>query len=189
MGRNDELSRLDDTFVDVAGGHGQIVFVTGQMGIGKTRLVEEGLTLARQRQFRVFVGRTPAAGSGLAYAPLLSAFGATLRSLDPPQRDAMVGDLLHLGRLWPELGLPPPDPVRDPDLERALLFEAVARLLERLADDSPVALFIDDIHWADAPSLAMLGYLIPGLATLPVLLIGDYRPEGRAVIKGLRQFL
>lgn len=189
IGRHHELDRIRAALAAATDGAGQIVFVVGQMGIGKTRLAEEALTLARRRQFLVLVGRTPAASSGLAYAPLLSAFGAVLRSLDPPERDAMVGDLPHLGRLWPELGLPPTVPVQDPDLERALLFEAVARLLERLADDSPVGLFVDDIHWADAPSLALLGYLIPSLAALPVLLIGTYRPEGVADNKGFRQFL
>jgi class 3 adenylate cyclase/DNA-binding CsgD family transcriptional regulator/tetratricopeptide (TPR) repeat protein len=189
IGRDQELDRAQAALAEAAAGHGQIVFFVGQMGMGKTRLAEEALALAHRQEFFALIGRTPPAGSGLAYAPLLSAFGAVLRSLDPKERENLVGDLPHLGRLWPELALPPPAPVQDADLERALLFEAVARLLERLAAESPVALFVDDLHWADAPSLALLGYLVPGLAALPVVLLGAYRPEGVAENKGLRQFV
>ncbi len=189
VGRQRELSQVREALDEAGDGRGQLVFVVGQMGIGKTRLVEEALALARSQDFIVLVGRTPAAGSGLAYAPLLSAFGAPLRSLDPTERNELVGDLPHLGRLWPEFGLPPPAPVQDPDLERALLFEAVARLLERLSSEAPVLLFVDDLHWADSPSLTLLGYLVPTVAASRIALVGTYRPEGMLENKGLRQFV
>ena len=189
VGRHRELDRVQEAMGEAATGQGQIVFVVGPMGIGKTRLVEEALAEARHQGFTVLVGRTPAAGSGLAYAPLLSAFGGILRSLDPDAQEALVGDLPHLGRLWPELRLPPPAPVQDADLERALLYEAVARLLERLSAQSPVLLFIDDLHWADAPSLGLLGYLVPTIAASPLALAGTYRPEGVLENKALRQFV
>jgi class 3 adenylate cyclase/DNA-binding CsgD family transcriptional regulator len=189
VGRQRELGQVQEALTGAGAGRGQLVFVVGQMGIGKTRLVEEALSLARDQDFVVLVGRTPAAGSGLAYAPILSAFGAPLRSLDPTERNELVGDLPHLGRLWPEFGLPPPAPVQDPDLERALLFEAVARLLERLSSDAPVLLFVDDLHWADSPSLTLLGYLVPTVAASRIALVGTYRPEGMLENKGLRQFV
>jgi DNA-binding CsgD family transcriptional regulator len=180
---------MQGALTDGATGRGRIVFVVGPMGIGKTRLVEEALAVARHRSFVVLLGRTPPVGSGLAYAPVLSAFGTVLRSLELNARDELVGDLPHLGRLWPELGLPPPAPVQDPDLERALLFEAVARLLVRLSTESPVLLFVDDLHWADASSLALLGYLVPTLVAAPIVLVATYRPEGVLESKPLRQFL
>jgi class 3 adenylate cyclase/DNA-binding CsgD family transcriptional regulator/tetratricopeptide (TPR) repeat protein len=189
VGRRQELEQIEGALAETASGRGQVAFVVGQMGIGKTRLVEEALGLARSQDFVVLVGRTPAAGSGLAYAPLLSAFGAPLRSLDATNRNELVGDLPHLGRLWPEFGLPPPAPVQDADLERALLFEAVARLLERLSADTPVLLFVDDLHWADSPSLTLLGYLVPTVAASRIALVGTYRPEGMLENKGLRQFV
>jgi class 3 adenylate cyclase/DNA-binding CsgD family transcriptional regulator/tetratricopeptide (TPR) repeat protein len=189
VGRQPELDRIQQAVADAATGRGRVVFVVGQMGIGKTRLVEEALGRARRGGVAVLVGRTPPAGSGLAYAPLLSAFGTSLRSLDPVERDELIGDLPHLGRLWPEFGLPAPAPVQDADLERALLFEAVARLLDRLSADSPVLLFVDDVHWADGPSLALLGYLVPTVAALPITVVGTYRPEGLLENKALRQFV
>jgi len=189
VGRQLELDRIRQVLDDATTGRGRIVFVVGQMGIGKTRLVEEALALARSGGRAVLVGRTPPAGSGLAYAPLLSAFGTILRTLGPAERDELIGDLPHLGRLWPEFGLPPPTPVQDADLERALLFEAVARLLDRLSAESSVLLFVDDLHWADGPSLALLGYLVPTVAALPIAVIGTYRPEGVLENKALRQFV
>jgi class 3 adenylate cyclase/DNA-binding CsgD family transcriptional regulator len=189
VGRHRELGRVQEAMGEAAAGRGQIVFVVGPMGIGKTRLVEEALAHARNQGFAVLVGRTPVAGSGLAYAPLLSAFGGILRSVDPLEQEELVGDLPHLGRLWPELRLPPPAPIQDPDLERALLFEAVARLLERLSAKSPVLLFVDDLHWADAPSLGLLGYLVTTVTGSQVALAGTYRPEGVLENKGLRQFV
>jgi class 3 adenylate cyclase/DNA-binding CsgD family transcriptional regulator/tetratricopeptide (TPR) repeat protein len=189
VGRDRELRRVHEALGEAAAGRGQMVFVVGPMGIGKTRLVEEALAEARRQDFTVLIGRTPAAGSGLAYAPLLSAFGANLRSLEPGEQDQLVGDLPHLGRLWPELRLPPPAPIQDAELERALLYEAVARLLERLSTRSPVLLFVDDLHWADAPSLSLLGYLISTVAASPIALAGTYRPEGILENKALRQFV
>jgi DNA-binding NarL/FixJ family response regulator len=189
VGRHQEFGRLQEVLGEAATGRGQIVFVVGPMGIGKTRLVEEALAHARNEGFTVLVGRTPGAGSGLAYAPLLSAFGGILRSLDAIEQEELVGDLPHLGRLWPELRLPPPAPIQDADLERALLFEAVARLLERLSAQSPVLLFADDLHWADAPSLGLLGYLVSTVTGSPVVLAGTYRPEGVLENKALRQFV
>ncbi|MCA1841631.1 MAG: AAA family ATPase, partial [Actinobacteria bacterium] len=189
VGRARELSRVQEAMAEAAAGRGRIVFVVGPMGIGKTRLVEEALAQARSEGFAVLVGRTPPAGSGLAYAPLLSAFGGILRSLDAIEQEELVGDLPHLGRLWPELRLPPPAPIQDPDLERALLFEAVARLLERLSAQSPVLLFVDDLHWADAPSLGLLGYLVSTVTGSPVALAATYRPEGVLENKALRRFV
>src|SRR5687767_1436148 len=118
VGRHRELSRVQEAMREAAAGQGQIVFVVGPMGIGKTRLVEEALAYARDQGFAVLIGRTPVAGSGLAYAPLLSAFGGILRSVDPIEQEELVGDLPHLGRLWPELRLPPPAPIQDADRKR-----------------------------------------------------------------------
>jgi len=189
VGRSEEMSRFEGALTHAAAGNGRILFLVGGMGLGKTRLAEEGLALARQRGFSVLVGRTPAAGSGLAYAPLLGAFGSVLRKLEAWDRDALIRDLPHLGRLWPDLGLPPPAPLQDADLERTLLFEAAARLLERLAAQAPVAFFVDDLHWADAPSLAWLAYLVPRLHELPAVLVGAYRPEGIAENRALRHLV
>ncbi len=189
VGRAGELARLEEALAGVAGGRGRMALIVGEMGVGKTRLAEEALGLARRDGFLVLVGRTGQANSGLAYAPFLSAFGSFLRKLPTTRRDALVTDLPHLARLWPDLGVVPPAPLADPDLDRTLLFESVARLLERLAAEVPVALLLDDLHWADGASLSLLAYLTHGLADMRVLVLATYRPEGVAESRALRQLV
>jgi hypothetical protein len=189
VGRAGELARLEEALAGVASGRGRMILIVGEMGVGKTRLAEETLGLARRDKFVVLVGRTGQANSGLAYPPFLSAFGSFLRRLPTIRRDALLTDLPHLARLWPDLGITPPAPLADPDLDRTLLFESVARLLERLAVEAPVALLLDDLHWADGASLALLAYLTHGLADMRVLVLVTYRPEGVAESRALRQLV
>jgi predicted ATPase len=86
-----------------------------------------------------------------------------------------AADLPHLGRLWPELG--PAPPPADAELDVTLLVEALARLVERAAARAPVAVLLDDLHWADPATLDLTGYLVQRLAAAPVLLIGTVRSE------------
>ncbi|HEX6483041.1 MAG TPA: LuxR C-terminal-related transcriptional regulator, partial [Ktedonobacteraceae bacterium] len=74
-------------------------------------------------------------------------------------------------------------------LEKTRLFEAVARLLERLARKTPVLLFLDDLHWADPASIELLHYLTRGLADQPVLVLGTYRVEEIDIARGLRSLV
>jgi class 3 adenylate cyclase/DNA-binding CsgD family transcriptional regulator len=189
VGRGQELARLEDALAAAAGGVGRMAFVVGEMGVGKTRLAEEALDLAREKGFNVLVGRTGQANSGLAYAPFLSAFGSFLRRQSSVQREPLLDGLVHLARLWPDLGLVPPPPLADPELERTLLFESVARLLERIVSDTPAVVLLDDLHWADAGSLALLSYLTHGVEEMPALLLGTYRPEGLVQSRLLRQLV
>ena len=76
--------------------------------------------------------------------------------------------------------LPPPEPLGDAAIERTRLFEAVSRLVERMAADQPVVLLVDDLHWVDASSMELLHYVARSLGTRRVLLIGAYRPARRA---------
>src|SRR5206468_2069952 len=79
VGRSGELAKLEAALMDAAAGSGRMAFVVGEMGVGKTRLAEEVLGLAREQGCNVLVGRTGQANSGLAYAPFLSAFGSRRR--------------------------------------------------------------------------------------------------------------
>ncbi|MDO8671876.1 MAG: ATP-binding protein, partial [Dehalococcoidia bacterium] len=164
LGRADELSCLTNTLALAAEGHGYAVFLTGQPGIGKTRLAQECLALARSRGFTVLEGRGLPLGNGLAYSPVIGALDPLLRSLDPADLKALVAGLSHLGRLFDGVQLPPPESLGDPALEKTRLFGAVDRRLKRLAEEAPVVLFIDDVHWADESTLELLQYLASDLS-------------------------
>ena len=119
----------------------------------------------------------------------MEAFGPFLRAQDPPRLTRLVDGLPDLARLFVDLRLPAPEPLGDPSLEKTRLFEAVARLLERMARECPTVLFFDDLHWADPASLELLHYLARGLADQPVLLVAACRAEEIDRARGLSLML
>ncbi len=169
-----------------AAGSGGALLLAGEAGIGKSRLAAEALSLASQRGFVTLQGSAYPLQADLAYAPVLEVLGPFLAGLEPGRRAALVGGLPDLGRLFAGLHLPPPEPLGDAALERTRLFEAVSRLVERVAADRPVALLVDDLHWADAASLELLHYLARGLGARRVLLLGTYRLDEARTHPGLR---
>ncbi|MDO8671325.1 MAG: AAA family ATPase, partial [Dehalococcoidia bacterium] len=174
VGRVHELSHLGEALSLAAEGLGSMILLTGEPGIGKTRLAREALALANRRGFRVLEGRAYPLETGLAYAPFIDAFRPLLRSFDSARLAALVSGLPELGRLLSDLPLPPlsfPEALGDPALEKTRLFEAMLRLLERLAQETPVAFFLDDMQWADPATIDLLHHLVRGLADQPVLLL------------------
>lgn len=189
-GRKRELAFLTALIEDTrATGQGRVVIVSGETGIGKTRLVREALTEARARSFCVLSGRAFPLAAGLAYAPILDAIAPFLRALDLPARGALTRGLPDLGTLFSGLGLSPPEPLHDPALEKTRLFEAVRRLIERIAADQPVVFFIDDLHWADPASIELLHYLAQRVVDAPVCVLATYRAEDVDQARGLRPLL
>lgn len=189
VGRLNELRRLSAALDRAAGGQGAVVFLSGEPGIGKTRLAHEALTLARGRGFLALEGRAYPLEGRLAYAPILAALGPSLRRLDSARQARLVSGLPDLSRLFADLHLRAPEPLGDPALEKTRLFEAVARLVERLAQQAPVVLFLDDLHWADPASIELLHYLARGLVDQAVLVLGTYRAEDVDAARGLRSLV
>ena len=189
VGRSAEMDRLAAQLSRAARGQGCAMFLVGDAGIGKTRLAHEALVLARERGFLVLEGSAYALEGRLAYAPILAAFGPFLRRLDSPRQAQLVSGLPDLGRLFTDLRLPAPLSLGDPALEKTRLFEAVARLLERLTRETPVFLFLDDLHWADPASIELLHYLTRGIADQAAFVLGTYRAEEIDTARGLRSLV
>src|SRR6266498_1716840 len=194
VGRSEELGRVLAALRRAAAGSGGALLLAGEAGIGKSRLAVEALALARQRGFQTLEGAAYPLQADLAYAPVLEALRPCLAGLEPGRLAALVSGLPDLGRLFAGLHLPPPEPLGDAALERTRLFEAVSRLVQRVAAERPVALLVDDLHWADATSLELLHYLARGLEARRVLLLGTYRldearthPPLRALVRSLQR--
>lgn len=203
MGRDDELARAGDIVAAVGAGSTRTVFVTGQAGIGKTRFMRELRSLfeAADNGARVVTwweGTCLSYGVDEPYLPFRQVLRQVLgQGADSAEevRDALA-DLLGVRRareiaplLGMILGLAPDDrgaTLSAESLQQAVI-DAFAELVSGLAARGPVAIALDDLHWADAASLRLAEGLISRLAgDLPVLLIVAMRPETERAAWSLR---
>jgi predicted ATPase len=172
IGRDAELGVLRAVVSRALEGQAQVVALSGPAGVGKSRLAEECLTFARNSGLLVLRGAGGTLQRDLAYAPLVEALRPLVRG-----GSTLVDGLPDLGQLFGELSLPTGPAPAPAGLERTRLFESVCRLLERASAREPVALLLDDVHWADRGSLALLHYLVRGLDDHPLLVVLTYRDD------------
>jgi DNA-binding CsgD family transcriptional regulator/tetratricopeptide (TPR) repeat protein len=171
IGRVAELGILGMAIGRAAAGSVQVVAIFGEAGIGKSRLAREGLRAAREKGFRTLESAAGRLQRDLSYAPIVEA----LRPL--VTEPALVEGLSELARLFDGLRVPPLVPLGDPGLERTRMFEAVRTVIERASGRLPLAIFIDDVHWADPATLALLHYLVRGLPQRRCLILLTYRAD------------
>jgi len=173
VGRATELACLAAAYEAVLGGHCVTVLVGGDAGIGKSRLIEEFLDVARLRDATVAVGLCVPGDGALPYAPVVG----ILRDLSviAPTADELLG---FAGGDAQD----PPDgrttaPQVDAGYGKTAFFESILQLLVQIAQTQPVVLAIQDVHWCDSASAQLLDYLIRNLGNSPVLFICSYRSE------------
>lgn len=180
VGREPELAALRIGLDDVLHGEGRLFLVSGEPGIGKSRLVEQLVETARESGVEVLVGRCWEAGGAPAYWPWIQAMRSYLRGRDASivreqlgQGAADIAQVLpELRELWPDLPAPPSG---DPEGARFRFFDAVARFFENASAAQPLMLALDDVHAADPPSLMLLQFLAAELAETCLLAVVAYR--------------
>jgi len=180
IGRDKEYQQLVNHLEAASQGKGRMVVIDGEVGIGKTRLVQELLDRA-EPDFHLLIGRCYESEMALPYHPLVGALRSYLPTLDLNELRISSLWLREVSKLVPELSEALPDlpnsvPL-DADTERSRLFEGVVQFLIALSRQRPLILFVDDLHWADQATLALLQYLARHIAEERVLLIGAYRTE------------
>ena len=161
VGRVTEFVRLVEAYHASALGQPRFVTISGEPGIGKTRLASEFLTWAASQGATILRGRAFETGGGLAYQALTEALRRFLRAEPDPTSILRPVWLAELSKLLPELLERLPDlpvPTSDETTARTRLFEAVAKLGSNLAARVPLVLFIDDLQWADQASLELIAY-------------------------------
>jgi DNA-binding SARP family transcriptional activator len=191
VGRERELATLAEALAAAQRGDGHMVLVHGEPGIGKTRLLDEIGRLAEARDMRLLRARCYELERDLPYAPMADALGDYLAErLDPAEVSPAIGEwgpqvaalLPILRELMPDL---PPHRVLRPEAERSALFAGVRHFLAALARTQPLALLVDDLHWADVSTIQLLEYLASRLAGSAVLIVGTYRTGEVSPDRGL----
>jgi len=177
VGRQAETKDLRAALADAWTGRGHTVAVVGEAGVGKSRLLAELAAEAGHRSGAVLLGRCYETERGLPFGPWVAA----LRDAGVLTDARILEDLeatwrAQLSRLLPELGEPERSAdVADPGQLR--LFEALAQFVRGVAVAQPLAILIEDVHWADDTTLRFLAYFGRRLRTAPILVVVSAREE------------
>jgi predicted ATPase len=193
VGRGRELQLLTDCFAQAQAGHGQVVFLIGEAGLGKSRLLLE----LRQRLGTAATwleGHAVSFGRSMAFHPMIDLLRRTFRleEGDPEGTiiEKMAQGVLRLGEdlrpllpyLRSLLAVDPGEAVvrtMDPQLRRAETFDALRRLLLRAAEVRPQVVVFEDLHWMDQATEAFLTWMADSIPTSRVLCLLTYRPGTR----------
>ena len=181
VGRDRELGVLAAGLRDARGGRARFIVVTGDAGIGKTRTVEEFVRQAALPAGRVLWGRAPEQAGAPSYWPWIRAFEQYVAAADALALREQVGaEGPLLAHLAPALRTRCPDieptPPGDGDAEaRFRLLDALTSVLRRIAATDELLLVLEDLHWADEASLALLAFVAAELRAARLLLVATYR--------------
>jgi DNA-binding CsgD family transcriptional regulator/tetratricopeptide (TPR) repeat protein len=172
VGRDAETGALQAALAAANDGAGGLVFLTGEPGIGKSRLAREVADQARADAATVLVGRAVPASAGTPYRPLTEASLQALRDRGFPDDADLAPWLPALRAIIPTAGGD-----GHGDHSPAVRGEAVLRLLRALAQPGTLVVVLEDLHWADPDTLAVIEYLGDNLSSEPVLCVATTRSE------------
>jgi class 3 adenylate cyclase/tetratricopeptide (TPR) repeat protein len=192
VGRDTEIEHLRRSLAQAESGHGQLVAVVGEPGVGKSRLVYELTRSHRTQDWLVLEAGSVSYGKASSWLPVIDLlkiyFKVPDRETHREIREKVTGKILTLDRalepilpaLLTLLDVPIEDArweALDPAQRRIRTIDAVKRLLLRESQDRPTLLVFEDLHWIDADTQALLDGLVESLPTARMLVLVNYRPE------------
>jgi class 3 adenylate cyclase/tetratricopeptide (TPR) repeat protein len=192
VGRESELEQVRQALGRAVAGHGQVVAIVGEPGVGKSRLVWELTHSHRTHGWLIVQASTLSYGKATPYLPVIELLKSyfQIEDRDDPRkvREKVTGKLLALDRALEAalpafltlLNVPVEDTTwqaHDPPQRRQRTLDAIERLLLRESQVQPLLLVFEDLQWMDSESQALLDGLVDRLPTARVLLLVDYRPE------------
>ncbi|MFZ0834403.1 MAG: AAA family ATPase [Mycobacterium sp.] len=196
VGRAAEMAVFEQVWERVESGSRQVVFIGGEPGAGKTRLAAEVAGALADHGVAVLVGAATA-DAGVPYGPFAEALDRLLSAAPQGSLSQVLADTgPQLRRLSRHVDAHLPAAVAaDVGDVRRDLFEAVTVLLRRLATDRPIAVILEDLHWAQLPTVAMLEHVLAGCADARMLVVATFRTtepdrsdELAARLAGLHRF-
>lgn len=188
VGRSDEMEKLRSAWTRAARKSGSVAFVSGEAGIGKSRLVAELVAIVRDQGGHALVGTT-SNPEGEPYQAVLSALRAGLPKIAQAQLDrawlsSLAGVLPEIHSLRSDLN---ETEAIENDRARERLFEAFVRTVAQLGAMRPLCIVLEDLHWAGPATIDVLAALARRVGTLPVLVVATYRSEESATGHPLRE--
>ena len=180
VGREQELGEAVAVWRRAQSGDGRLLLISGEPGIGKTRLAQALVVQGEAAGARVLSGGCYEFEATTPYLPLAEALRDWVgRQSDQELADRLGSTAAELTRLAPEISARladlPPNPPLSPQEERLRLFDNVARFLSDLAENDGLILFVDDLHWADQGTLSLISYLLRRLRQERLLVLATYR--------------
>jgi tetratricopeptide (TPR) repeat protein len=183
VGRETELAQLRGAAERAIRGHGAIVLLGGGPGVGKTRLAKEFLAQGSQRGFACFSGRCYERDEPHPLMPFVEIIEATVAQASNVEqfRTLVSDDCVELAQIAPGLrrvfqDLPTPAELPTAQVRR-YLFQSLFDFIARMSRVKPLLLVLDDLHWADESTLAMVNFLANRVEHVPILVLAVYRDE------------
>jgi class 3 adenylate cyclase/tetratricopeptide (TPR) repeat protein len=192
VGRQHELAALHQALAQAQAGHGQVVALMGDAGVGKSRLVHEVIHSHRTRGWLVLESTSVSYGKATPYFPVIDLLKRYCHVDDGDEartvRAKVTGQVLTLDETLQDTlpallalleALPDDSPFRqlEPPQRRQRTLTALKRLLLRESQEQPLVLVFEDLHWIDTETQALLDSLVESLPTARLLLLVNYRPE------------
>lgn len=177
VGRQDEGEALRSAWETASRGDARLALLAGEPGIGKTRLVARFAAAVHDDGAAVLFGRCDE-DLLRPYQPFVEVIEQLVQTMDPADLESIAAevDLTPLAKLTPSLAsFASSSSTSAPETERYVMFDAVAKLLGTVARTTPLLVVLDDLHWADRPTLLLLRHILRAGANSPVLLVGTYR--------------
>jgi class 3 adenylate cyclase/DNA-binding CsgD family transcriptional regulator len=180
LGRSAELKTLEQALDRALDGEGRIALIAGDAGIGKTRLSEELAAITATRGAQVLWGRCWEGEGASAFWPWVQVIRSYAQGHDPetlaPQLGPGAPDIVALvPELAEQLAPMPLAPSLEGEAARFRLFDSLTRFLKSAAADRPLLLILEDVHWADQPSLLLLQFLAGEIGESRLMVAATYR--------------
>lgn len=179
VGRQEEMGQLVKSLDALQRGQGALVFLVGEAGIGKTRLAYELARRGRTEGVQFISGRAQEQDQRAPYHPWLEILKKYIDWATPELQSLALEEVgSELSILLPDLGLGRPKDSADQDREeqRRRLFAAITKFITNISKQTPLILFLDDIHWAQETSLQLLHFVAEQTRKERILIVASFRP-------------